>query len=142
MYARTVAKTEPADTGTDPRLTRDQGRAAAATGPGSAPVIHHTADATTVVGVARTATALHKTLKDNGFRWSTATASWNLPADLDEHTRTARVGEVLSTVRANGRDLTVVHHPAPTSANTRPVVAASTGPAPAPTQEHRTGRHL
>ena len=54
-------------------------------------------------------------MKDNGFRWSTATASWNLPADLDEHTRTARVGELLSTVRANGRDLTVVNDPIPTS---------------------------
>ena len=54
-------------------------------------------------------------VKDNGFRWSTATASWTLPADLDEHTRTVRGGELLSTVRANGRDLTVVHHPAPSA---------------------------
>ena len=142
VYARNVAKTELAETGTDSRLSRDQSRGAAATGPGSAPVIHHTADATAVVGVARIAIALHKTLKDNGFRWSTATASWNLPADLDEHTRSARVGEVLSTVRANGRDLTVVHDAAPTSANTRSAVAASTGAAPAPIQELRTGRHL
>jgi len=142
VYARTVAKTEPAGPGTDPRLTPDQGPATAATGPGSAPVIHHRVDATAVVGVARTATALHKTLKDNGFRWSTATASWNLPGDMDEHTRTARVGEVLSTVRANGRDLTVVHLPAPASATTRSVVAASTGAAPAPTPELRAGRHL
>jgi len=137
VYARTVAKAEPADTGTDQPLTRDQGPGTA-TGPGSAPVIHHTADTTTVVGVARTATALHKTLKDNGFRWSPATASWNLPADLDEHTRTARVAEVLSTVRANGRDLTVVHHPAPMSTNTRSVVA-STGAAPAPTRPRHAG---
>ena len=87
--------------------------------------------------MARSAIALHKTLKDNGFRWSTATASWNLPAELDEHTRTARVSELLSTVRANGRDLTVVHQPAPTTTTPRPVVAASTGAAPAPIQELR-----
>jgi len=142
VYARNVAKTELAETGPDQRLIRDQGRGAATTDPASAPVIHHTADATAVVGVARGATALHKTLKDNGFRWSTATASWNLPADLDEHTRTARVGEVLSTVRANGRDLTVVDQPAPTSTNTRPAAAATTGAAPAPIQDVRTGRHL
>ena len=141
VYARSVTKTELADTGADQRLGREPGHSAS-TGPGSVPVIHHTADATVVVGVARGAIALHKSLKANGFRWSTATASWNLPAELDEHTRTARVGELLSTVRTNGRDLTVVHHPAPTSTPPRPVVTASTGAAPAPTQEIRTGRQL
>jgi len=67
VFARSVAKTETADTRTDQRLIRDQGRGAAATGPGSAPVIHHTPDATAVVGVARTATALHKTLNRTYF---------------------------------------------------------------------------
>lgn len=77
------------------------------------PRIHHTADATAVVGVSRTAAALHKTLKDNGFRWSTSSTSWNLPKDMDEHTRSARVSELLSAVRANGRDLPVVNDAAP-----------------------------
>ena len=72
-----------------------------------------------MVGVGRTAAALHKTLKDNGFRWSTATTSWNLPKDMDEHTRAARVSELLSTVRANGRDLPVVNDPAPAAAAKR-----------------------
>ena len=45
-------------------------------------------------------TALQKILKDNGFRWASATTSWNLPKDMDEHTRKARLSEVLSTVRA------------------------------------------
>ena len=136
-----MTKTELADTGADQRLGREPGHNSS-TGPGSIPVIHHTADATVVVGVTRGAIALHKSLKDNGFRWSKATARWNLPAELDEHTRHARIGELLSTVRANGRDLTVVHQPAPTTTTPRPVAAASTGAAPAPIQELRTERHL
>ncbi|HEY5149783.1 MAG TPA: single-stranded DNA-binding protein [Mycobacterium sp.] len=139
VYARSVSKTELVETGADQQLGRDLGRGAT-TGPGSVPVIHHTADATAVVGVARGATALHKTLKDNGFRWSTATVSWNLPAELDEHTRTARVGELLSTLRATGRDLAVVHQPVPTTTTPRSVVAA--GAASAPIQELRAERHL
>src|SRR5664279_3406149 len=53
VYARNVAKTELAETGTDQRPIRNQGQGAAPTDPGSAPIIHHTADATAVVGVAR-----------------------------------------------------------------------------------------
>ena len=84
-----------------------------------------------MVGVARGATALHKTLKDNGFRWSTATTSWNLPKDMDEHTRAARVSELLSTVRANGRDLPVVNDPAPlAAANRSSVTSPATAGAP------------
>lgn len=141
VYARNVTKTEIADTGADQRLAREPGHSTTSE-LRTVPVIHHTADATVVVGVPRGAIALHKSLKDNGFRWSTATASWNLPAELDEHTRSARIGELLSTVRANGRDLTVVHQPAPTTTTPRPVVAASTGAAPAPIQELRPERHL
>ncbi|HEY5148655.1 MAG TPA: single-stranded DNA-binding protein [Mycobacterium sp.] len=142
VYARSVSKTDLTETGTDHEMARDQGRGAPTADAAGVPVIHHTADTTAVVGVARGATALHKTLKDNGFRWSTGTASWNLPANLDEHARTARVGELLSTVRANGRDLTVVHQPVPATTTKRPVMTTSTGAAPAPIQETRTGRHL
>ena len=81
-----------------------------------------------MVGVGRTAAALHKTLKDNGFRWSTATTSWNLPKDMDEHTRAARVSELLSTVRANGRDLPVVNDPAPQAAAVGGVTATAGAP--------------
>jgi len=79
------------------------------------PRIHHTPDATSVLGVGKGAIALHKTLKDNGFRWSPASVSWNLPPGMDMHTRSARVSELLSTVRANGRDIPVSHEPPPPS---------------------------
>jgi single-strand DNA-binding protein len=105
------------------------------------PTIHHTAEATMVVGVGRTATALHRTLKDHGFRWAPATTSWNLPADMDHHTRTARVSEVVSVIRENGRDIPVANEPAPTSV---PMAAATTGvaPSPLPEQAPTTGRSL
>ncbi len=108
------------------------------------PRIHHTAAATAVVGVGKTATAMHKTLKDNGFRWSTATASWNLPGDLDEHTRAARVSELLSTVRANGRDLPVVNEPAPQAPPKSKAVATAGVPtvAVAAVSAQRSGRSL
>jgi len=98
VYARAVTladdpTTDTTGTRTDRAAQQDQ----------STPAIHHTSDATTVVGVGRTATALHRTLKDHGFRWSSPTGSWNLPKDMDEHTRTARVSDVLSVVRENGR---------------------------------------
>ena len=93
------------------------------------PRIHHTPDGTAVVGVGKAAAALHTTLKDNGFRWSSATTSWALPRDMDVHTRAARVSELLSAVRANGRDLPVVTEPAP-PAPVR-VTAATAGAAPA-----------
>ncbi len=98
-------------TGTSSYIAPDPATTSPGPDAGASPRIHHTADATAVVGVGRTAAALHKTLKDNGFRWSTATTSWNLPKDMDEHTRAARVSELLSTVRANGRDLPVVNRP-------------------------------
>ena len=100
---------------------------------GASPRIHHTAEGTAVVGVGRTAAALHKTLKDNGFRWSTATTSWNLPRDMDEHTRAARVSELLSTVRANGRDLPVLNEPAPQAVTKGAASPATAGAPPAAT---------
>lgn len=108
----------------------------------SAPTIHHTSEATTVVGVGRTATALHRTLKDHGFRWTAATTSWNLPTDMDVHTRTARVSDVVSIVRENGRDIPVVNDPAPTA--TQAVAAPVTGVAlsPVPDPAPANGRSL
>ena len=50
--------------------------------------------------------------------------SWNLPKDMDEHTRAARVSELLSTVRADGRDLPVVNDPAPQPAGVARSVTA------------------
>ena len=55
--------------------------------------------------------------------------SWNLPKDMDEHTRAARVSELLSTVRANGRDLPVVNDPAPHPAGVARSVTAGAPPA-------------
>ena len=75
-----------------------------------APRIHYTPDSTSVVGVARGAAALQKILKDNGLR-GRRRPRWNLPKDMDEHTRTARLSEVLSTVRGHGRDLAVTNEP-------------------------------
>jgi len=118
-------------TGTSSYIATDP--AATSPGPDTAgsPRIHHTAESTAVIGVGRTAAALHKTLKDNGFRWSTATTSWNLPKDMDEHTRAARVSELLSTVRANGRDLPVVNDPAPVPAAKTLASPATAGAPPA-----------
>jgi len=104
------------------------------------PTIHHTSEATMVVGVGRTATALHRTLKDNGFRWSSATTSWNLPKDMDEHTRAGRVSDVLSIVRENGRDIPVVNEPAP--GGDRAPVTAGVAPSPTPEQAPTNGRSL
>ena len=118
--------TAPADQQADPETT---------------PTIHHTADATIVVGVGRTATALHRTLKDHGFRWAATTTSWNLPAGMDEHTRAARVSDVLSVVRENGRDIPVVHQPAP-DANRPQAVTAGVAPSQAPEQAVTNGRSL
>ena len=94
-----------------------------------------------VVGVGRTATALHRALKDKGFRWSSPTSSWNLPKDMDEHTRTARVSDVLSVVRENGRDIPVVHQPAPAAGRT-PAPTAGVAPSPAPEPATTNGRSL
>ena len=97
-----------------------------------------------MVGVARTATALHKTLKDHGFRWSARTTSWTLPADMDHATRTDTVNELLTTLREHGRDLTVRNDPAPTPtpAATPTAAIASTGAAPTPITVIRGGRDL
>jgi len=139
VYARTAV---PVDTTSD----RDTGslEAGPETAPVEAPRIHHTPDSTSVVGVARGATALQKILKDNGFRWASATSSWNLPKDMDEHTRTARLSEVLSTVRANGRDLAVTNDPIPTPAAANGVTTTA-GAAPSGTVTEvpqRSGRSL
>ena len=109
--------------------------------PETTPTIHHTSDATMVVGVGRAATALHRTLKDHGFRWSSATSSWNLPKDMDEHTRTARVSDVLSVVRENGRAIPVVDQPAP-AADRAPAPTAGVAPSPAPEPAVTNGRSL
>jgi single stranded DNA-binding protein len=105
------------------------------------PTIHHTSEATTVVGVGRAATALHRTLKDHGFRWSSPTSSWNLPKEMDEHTRAARVSDVLSVVRENGRDLSVVNQPA-SAADPTPAPTAGVAPSPAPERAVPSGRSL
>jgi len=117
-------------TGTASYIAHDPGTSA---GPeaGASPRIPDTAAGTAVLGVGRTAAALHKTLKDNGFRWSTATTSWNLPKDMDEHIRAARLSELLSTVRATGRDLPVVNHPAPRAVATGGGASATAGAPPA-----------
>jgi single-strand DNA-binding protein len=101
----------------------------------------HTSEATTVVGVGRAATALHRTLKDHGFRWSSPTSSWNLPKEMDEHTRAARVSDVLSVVRENGRDLPVVNQPA-SAADPTPAPTAGVAPSPAPERAVPSGRSL
>jgi single stranded DNA-binding protein len=136
VYARAVTLADDPTTAADDQrgdrtVEQDQSR----------PTIHHTGEATTVVGVGRTATALHRTLKDHGFRWSSPTSSWNLPTDMDEHTRAARVSDVLSIVRENGRDIPVVHQPAP---GTDRASAVTAGPAPSPAPEPATtnGRSL
>ncbi len=133
VYAHTITLTTD-DTHTD-RNGRDASQ-------DTTPTIHHTGEATMVVGVGRTATALHRTLKDHGFRWSSATSSWNLPNDMDVLTRTARVSNVVSVARENGRDIPVVNHPAPTS--TTPVAAPTAGVAPSPVPDQATsnGRSL
>jgi single stranded DNA-binding protein len=141
VYARTTPQLILDDdtTGrTDPRGT---GPADQQPDQETTPTIHHTADATTVVGVGRTATALHRTLKDHGFRWAAATTSWNLPTGMDEHTRAARVSDILSVVRENGRDIPVVHHPAPGS-DRSPTVTAGVAPSSAPEQAITNGRSL
>ena len=92
VYARTITRTPTPDHDADGQVIgRDPHHE------GAPPVIHHTPDATSVVGVARTATALHKTLKDHGFRWSARTTSWTLPADMDHPTRTDKVNQLLTT---------------------------------------------
>lgn len=145
VYARTIVKADPPASGSDRPMGRDLGGDTLHTDPG--PVVHHTPDGTTVFGVPRGATALHQTLKDNGFRWSTATTSWNLPKDLDEHTRAARVSELLSEVRANGRDLPVVNHPAPQTEGNRssaasPATAGAPPTATVTTLHQQAGRSL
>jgi single-strand DNA-binding protein len=134
VYARAVTLTDD--------HTSDTGgaRADRAAEQDTTPTIHPTSETTSVVGVGRTATALHRTLKDHGFRWSTASTSWNLPKDMDEHTRAARVSDVLSVVRENGRDIPVVDQPAPGS--TRPAVTAGVVPSPAPERAVSNGRSL
>src|SRR6476661_3163459 len=135
VYARTVTLTN-----TDESPAVGGGREVAAE---STPTIHHTSEATMVVGVGRTATALHRTLKDHGFRWTAATTSWNLPNDMDLHTRTARVSDVLSVVRENGRDIPVSNQAAP-AADRPSATVATAGVAPSPAPEHAVtdGRSL
>jgi len=60
---------------------------------------------------------------------------------MDEHTRAARVSDVLSVVRENGRDIPVVHQPAPDS-NRSPAVTAGVAPSPAPEQALTNRRSL
>ncbi|WP_420119925.1 single-stranded DNA-binding protein [Nakamurella sp.] len=132
VYARTVTPT------VDDRSTDPNGQDIAQD---TTPVIHHTGEATVVVGVGRTATALHRTLKDHGFRWTAATTSWNLPAGMDEHTRAARVSDVLSVVRENGRDIPVVNQPAHDT-NRSPAVTAGVAPSPTTEQAVTNGRSL
>jgi len=141
VYARTAPQLVLDDDATGRTDRRSTGPADQQVGQETTPTIHHTADATTVVGVGRTATALHRTLKDHGFRWAAATTSWNLPAGMDEHTRAARVSDVLSVVRENGRDIPVVHQPAPDS-NRSPAVTAGVAPSPAPEQALTNRRSL
>lgn len=139
VYARSVTVVDDDDT-----TNRNNGRSPAPVNRGAAqdstPAIHHTSEATVVVGVGRTASALHRTLKDHGFRWSPATTSWNLPADMDEHTRAARVSDLVSVVRENGRDIPVINQPAPGRDQTR----VTAGVAPTAAVEHvpTTGRSL
>ena len=123
VYARTVTLA------TDDTPAVGAGREVTAE---STPTIHHTSKATMVVGVGRAATALHRTLKDHGFRWTAATTSWNLPTDMDVHTRTARVSDVVSVVRENGRDIPVVNDPAPTSTAAPSVPVPTAGVATSP----------
>ena len=123
VYARTVTLA------TDDTPAVGAGREVTAE---STPTIHHTSEATMVVGVGRAATALHRTLKDHGFRWTAATTSWNLPTDMDVHTRTARVSDVVSVVRENGRDIPVVNDPAPTSTAAPSVPVPTAGVATSP----------
>jgi single stranded DNA-binding protein len=141
VYARTAPQLVLDEDTTGRTGTRSTGPSAPQSNEESNPRIHHTDDATTVVGVGRNATALHRTLKDHGFRWAPATASWNLPAGMDEHTRAARVSDVLSVVRENGRDIPVSHQPAP-DANRSPAAAAGAAPSPAPEQVVTDGRSL
>ena len=136
VYARSVTLTasdESPAVGAGREVTAD-----------TTPTIHHTSEATMVVGVGRTATALHRTLKDHGFRWTAATTSWNLPAEMDVHTRTARVSDVVSVVRENGRDIPVVNDPAPTptAAPAAAVPTAGVAPSPVPDPAPANGRSL
>ena len=134
VYARTVTLTA------DERAAERNGQDLAQD---TTPVIHHTAESTMVVGVGRAATALHRTLKDHGFRWAAATTSWSLPKDMDVHTRTARVSDVVSVVRENGRDIPIVDQPAPSAGRPSATVAtAGVAPSPAPEQAVTNGRSL
>jgi single-strand DNA-binding protein len=141
VYARSCPQLVLDENTTDRTGGRDTGPAEHQTNPESAPTIHHTGDATAVVGVARSATALHRTLKDHGFRWSSTTSSWNLPKEMDEHTRAARVSDLVSVVRENGRDLPVVNQPAP-GAERAPAATAGVAPSPGPEQALTNGRSL
>ncbi|ACV76877.1 single-stranded DNA-binding protein [Nakamurella multipartita] len=134
VYARTVTLTI-----NDESPAVGSGRDVAAD---TTPTIHHTSEATMVVGVGRTATALHRTLKDHGFRWTAATTSWNLPTDMDVHTRTARVSDVVSVVRENGRDIPVVNDPAPAAAPAMAVPTAGVAPSPVLDPAPANGRSL
>ena len=140
VYARSCPQLVLDENTTDRTGGRDTGPAEHQTNPESAPTIHHTGDATAVVGVARSATALHRTLKDHGFRWSSTTSSWNLPKEMDEHTRAARVSDLVSVVRENGRDIPLVNQPAP--GPERAPVTAGVTPSPTPEQAATNGRSL
>ena len=142
VYARHCPQIVLDDNTTGRTGARDTGPAEPQPNPESTPTIHHTADATVVVGVGRTATALHRTLKDHGFRWSTSSTSWNLPKDMDEHTRAARVSDVLSVVRENGRDIAVINQPAPGGDHPPVTDGVTTTPASAPEPATSNGRSL
>ena len=63
---------------------------------------------------------------------------------MDVHTRTARVSDVVSVVRENGRDIPVVNDPAPTSTAAPSVAVPTAGLAPSsvPDQALASGRSL
>ena len=141
VYARACPLIVLDDNTTGRAALRDSTNRQSQPNPETTPTIHHTGDATMVVGVGRAATALQRTLKDHGFRWSSPTGSWNLPMDMDEHTRTARVSEVLSVVRENGRDIPVVNQPA-AGPDRAPAPTAGVAPSPAPEPATNNGRSL
>jgi len=63
---------------------------------------------------------------------------------MDVHTRTARVSDVVSVVRENGRDIPVVNDTAPisTAAPSVGVPAVGVAPSPVPDQAPANGRSL
>jgi hypothetical protein len=58
------------------------------------------------------------------------------------HTRTARVSDVVSVVRENGRDIPVVNDPAPTTVPPMGVPTAGVALSPVPDPAPANGRSL